>query len=85
MCGAAPPVDGNGELSPRRNVSTIAVFVITSYVRAACRDRTRERGASLVEYCLLVGLIALVCVGAVTFFGGRINGGFSSAGQSGVN
>jgi Flp pilus assembly pilin Flp len=28
-----------------------------------------ERGASLVEYCLLVALVALVCVGALTFFG----------------
>jgi Flp pilus assembly pilin Flp len=31
--------------------------------------RAKERGASLVEYALLIGLIALVCVGAVTYFG----------------
>ncbi len=33
-------------------------------------ERTnRERGASLVEYALLVALIALVCVVAVGFLG----------------
>ncbi len=31
--------------------------------------RAKERGASLVEYSLLIALIALVCVGAVTYFG----------------
>ena len=31
--------------------------------------RAKERGASLVEYALLIGLIAVVCVGAVTYFG----------------
>jgi Flp pilus assembly pilin Flp len=29
----------------------------------------RDRGASIVEYALLVALIAVVCIGAVTFFG----------------
>jgi pilus assembly protein Flp/PilA len=29
-----------------------------------------DRGASLVEYALLVALIALVCFGAVQFLGG---------------
>ena len=33
------------------------------------RIRAKERGASLVEYSLLIALIALVCVGAVTYFG----------------
>ena len=28
-----------------------------------------DRGASLVEYALLVALIAVVCIGAVTAFG----------------
>jgi Flp pilus assembly pilin Flp len=29
-----------------------------------------ERGASLVEYALLIALIAIVCFSAITFFGG---------------
>lgn len=40
---------------------------ITSYVRARFGDT--ERGASLVEYALLVALIAVVCIVAVTFIG----------------
>ena len=38
--------------------------------REARADRPRdERGASLVEYALLVGLIAVVCITALTWFG----------------
>jgi pilus assembly protein Flp/PilA len=32
-----------------------------------------EEGASLVEYGLLVGLIAVVCIAAVTTLGSQIN------------
>jgi pilus assembly protein Flp/PilA len=31
--------------------------------------RASDRGASLVEYALLVALIAVVCIGAVTYLG----------------
>lgn len=40
---------------------------ITAYVRA--RFGNTERGASLVEYALLVALIAVVCIVAITFIG----------------
>jgi pilus assembly protein Flp/PilA len=40
---------------------------ITAYVRARFGDT--EKGASLVEYALLVALIAVVCIAAVTFIG----------------
>ncbi len=40
---------------------------VASYVRARFGDT--ERGASLVEYALLVALIAVVCIVAVTFIG----------------
>jgi len=36
-----------------------------------------ERGASLVEYALLVALIALVCILAVTLFGSATSKKFS--------
>lgn len=36
----------------------------------------RERGASLVEYALLLSLIAIVAFSAVGFFGGSTEGGF---------
>lgn len=35
-------------------------------VRARHED---DRGASLVEYALLIALIAVVCIGAITFIG----------------
>jgi pilus assembly protein Flp/PilA len=42
-----------------------------------CRD---DRGASLVEYALLLALIALVCVAAVAFVGGSTGTNLSTSG-----
>lgn len=44
--------------------------------------RRPDRGASLVEYGLLVALIALVCFAAVVFLGGETSDAFSRVGQS---
>jgi len=41
--------------------------------------RKDEQGAALVEYALLVGLIAAVCLVAVTQLGVSINGKLSTA------
>jgi len=41
-----------------------------------------ERGASLVEYALLVALIAVVCIGAVTALGGFANDQFTTVGDA---
>ena len=41
-----------------------------------------ERGASLVEYALLVALIAVVCIIAVTFLGKSASSKFSSVGSA---
>ena len=38
----------------------------------------RERGAAMVEYALLLALIAIVAIGAITAFGGGLGGEFSS-------
>ena len=40
-------------------------------------DRGTERGAGLVEYAMLIGLIVLVCIGAVTILGGQTEGPYS--------
>ena len=42
------------------------------------RFRRDEQGAALVEYGLLVGLIAVICVVAVTLLGGKVSNAFSS-------
>jgi len=41
-----------------------------------------ERGASLVEYALLVALIAVVCIAAVALIGGNASDTLNEAGQS---
>ena len=41
-----------------------------------------ESGASLVEYVLLVALIAVVCIGAITLLGGSASDKISGAGNS---
>ena len=41
-----------------------------------------ERGASLVEYALLVALIAVVCIIAITFLGDAASSKFSSVGSA---
>ena len=41
-----------------------------------------ERGASLVEYALLVALIAVVCIVAITFLGQSASSKFSSVGSA---
>jgi pilus assembly protein Flp/PilA len=38
----------------------------------------REEGASLVEYALLVALIALACIAAIQFLGGGIANAFNN-------
>jgi pilus assembly protein Flp/PilA len=58
----------------------INAFVAVRAVTASVAARTRsERGASMVEYALLVGLIAVVAVVAITALGGGISGLFHSA------
>lgn len=53
-------------------------------------SRRDERGASLVEYAMLLALIAVVVFGATAYFGGSTKGGFErsraciAAAQDGV-
>ena len=41
-----------------------------------------DSGQDLVEYALLVALIALFCVGAVTFAGEQIDAAFTAVGNA---
>jgi pilus assembly protein Flp/PilA len=41
-----------------------------------------ERGAALVEYALLLGLIAVVCIMALTTLGGKASSKFIRIGNS---
>lgn len=52
----------------------------TAWLQA--RVAKSDRGASLVEYALLVALIAVVCILAVTFLGRNASSKFSSIGSA---
>ena len=53
-------------------------FVQSWFVTRFNRD---ERGASLVEYALLVALIAVACIVAVGFLGSEASSKFSKVGS----
>lgn len=55
------------------------IRTIVEYLKARL-DITSERGATAVEYGLLVGLVALAIIVAVTSLGGKLSGIFSDAG-----
>jgi Flp pilus assembly pilin Flp len=44
--------------------------------------RDKESGQTLVEYALIISLIALACVAALGFLSGKIQDLFSDAGNS---
>ncbi len=52
---------------------------LSAWLQARCKT---DRGASLVEYALLVALIAVVCIAAVTLIGRNAGSKLSSAGTS---
>jgi pilus assembly protein Flp/PilA len=52
---------------------------LATWLRARFDD---EKGASLVEYALLLALIAVVCIGAITILGQNANTKFSSIGSA---
>jgi len=53
---------------------------IAPYLRARFGDT--ERGAALVEYALLLALIAVVCIVALTTLGSKASGKFNSISTS---
>ena len=48
---------------------------MNAWLQSRCKT---DRGASLVEYALLVALIAVVCIAAVTLLGHQASSKFSS-------
>ncbi len=69
-----------GLLAPRAQRAVVPVRADGQ--PTADRARFGQRGASLVEYALLVALIAVVCLGAVTFFGTELTDSLSTSGDS---
>lgn len=61
--------------------ASVYLYGIFSVVTARFEDR-KERGATAVEYGLLVGLIAVVIIGAVIILGTKLNVMFTKVGTS---
>ena len=60
------------------------MITLYSLVRSWLEVRVSDddRGASLVEYALLVALIAVVCIAAITLLGGNAASKFSNVANS---
>ena len=59
--------------------TTMNLFVLRTWLEA--KFAKDERGASMVEYILLVALIALAVIAAVVFLKDQVNGKFNDAGS----
>ena len=76
---------GSYELAPEEGHLQRGHRIMTSYeffvawVRA---HASSDRGASLVEYALLVALIAVVCIAAITLLGDNASKKFDSVATS---
>ena len=55
------------------------LFVMRTWLQARCSKT--ERGASMVEYILLVALIALAVIAAVIFLRNQVSTKFNDAGS----
>jgi pilus assembly protein Flp/PilA len=66
----------DGPETPPKELLMLTTF---EFVAAWMRSKAdTERGASLVEYALLLALIAVVCIVAITALGNKASGNFSS-------
>ncbi|MGH8998814.1 MAG: Flp family type IVb pilin [Acidimicrobiia bacterium] len=54
--------------------------ILKTWIQA--KFNTDERGASMVEYGLLLALIAVVAIVALQFVGGEVKNNFNSVGSS---
>jgi pilus assembly protein Flp/PilA len=56
--------------------------VLSQLVKCRVRLQNSERGATAVEYGLMVALIAIVIIGAVTLLGGNLSSLFNAVATS---
>jgi pilus assembly protein Flp/PilA len=74
--------DPDGTADPQGEPVLHPHFVITELVAFAQeRLRREEKGATAVEYGLMVGLIAVVIIAAVTLLGTKLDGLFDTIGE----
>lgn len=56
-------------------------LILTAYNFLTLPNQDGDRGATVVEYALLVALIALVVIGAITIFGQQLSDFFGGLGD----
>jgi len=66
-----------GDFSPMKGTDMLSQLVKFQVKVAELRD-SRDRGATAVEYGLMVALIAVVIIGAVTTLGTKLSGLFTT-------
>ena len=54
--------------------------MLLTYMRTRI-EIAREEGQALVEYALIISLIAVAAILALTFLSGKVNGNFSQIGS----
>ena len=64
----------------RGRSTNMNLFVLRTWMQA--KFGTNEEGASMVEYILLVALIALAVIAAVVFLKDQVNSKFNQSGSS---
>lgn len=57
------------------------MYVLAELLRTwmTARGSEDERGASIVEYCLLLAVVSSVCLASASFLSDAVNSAFSSA------
>ena len=71
-----------GAVDYRRIKQKMDLVAVWHYLQAKFNVADDEKGASLVEYALLVALIAVVCIAAITLLGNNASTKFSQVGGS---
>jgi Flp pilus assembly pilin Flp len=61
------------------NRTAMNLYVLRTWIRA--RWSRDERGANLIEYLLLVSLIAIAVMAAIAFLGSQLSPTFNQAGS----
>ena len=59
-------------------MTVVAMITFKTWLASVLPMRDDDRGASLVEYALLVAFIAVVCAVAVAQLGSTVNSSYSS-------
>jgi pilus assembly protein Flp/PilA len=77
--GVRPKLSGTYPLlpGPSKEFSMLEMFVAVQAWMTGRKAEIEERGATAVEYALMVGLIAVAIIASVTLLGGKVKTTFN--------